>query len=214
MTGVKWGRAGPIGWVIAAVIAITLVTTYLTTPSVTGTAYAGGGRHHNKVSCDHHDWDLYVYVGQTRILARIDLRMKACWRHIHLKRDPGKIMKQRTEVHTQITNTGMGDFHGATWTIQEKYHPDHCYPGNQLIVCQARHLGFRQCVSVLGQRVCGPTADFALGAAFTSPILAKRGPICPGPCGPSWEVVFYQGEPNQPPGSFDDNVHVCRTMCR
>lgn len=188
-------------------VVCTLVMTFLTTPSVTGTAHAAG-RHHDKTSCDSKVFKRYVGLGGSLVMARIDVKMHYCWRHVHLKHRAGYITK--ASVSTRIYNTGWGEFHGANWSIMEQYAP---YARGTLVVAKQRHIAMRQCFTILGQHRCGPAADFSVGGQFTSPLLADKGPVCPGPCGPRYEFSWYKGEPHQQPGSYDSKIWICDYMC-
>ena len=205
----KWDRAG---FMVAAIAILVLVSTFFTTPSVTGKAFGVDRERDNRpISCDSKLWQRYVYVGQTRILARFDIKMKACWRHIHAKRNPGMVLDKRGYLKVRIYNTGTGDLNGATWNKMERWRPAGW--DDRFSVTKQQHIGYRTCVSIVGQKICGPTADFSVGGRFRSPYITKEWKHSDGSA-ERWQFVWFQGEPGKAPGSFDDNVGMCKTMCR
>jgi hypothetical protein len=208
----KLRTADRTGWVIALLGAVVLVMTFLATPSMTSSADARVTlASSSKISCDTNKWSKYIGIGTTRVLARMDIRMHACWRHIHLKKNPGMVLKKKSSLHVNIYNTSVGSFHGATWIMQEKWKPAGFQ--NRFRITKEQHIGLRQCLSLAGQKVCGPTADFSVGGTFNSPYISKKWAHSDGSV-PRWKFVWFEGEPGQAPGSFDDNVWICNTMCR
>lgn len=204
----KWDR---VGWAVAIIIAILLVGTALSTPSGTPAHAASHHHHSNKVSCDHHLWTRYVYIGSGRIDARMEVRMKACYRHIHLAHQPGVVLDKRTQFNVRFYNTAYGDTSGTTYVMYHNYTAH--WLDNLMSTGKAKHIGYRGCLSVLGQHLCSWTADFVVAGQFNSPYITKHWKHSDGSAR-RWTFKWYQGEPGQSPGWWDRHVHMCKTMCR
>lgn len=202
-------KADVIGWVIAFIVISTLVATFLTTPGSTPDAQAQSHRS-DTVACDGHTFTRYIGMGRSPVLARAEITMHACWR-----RSNGEVIPRKSSLNVRFYNTGWGDTQGATFNEMEKWRPGNTTYNatyqTKYRETRAEHVGLRQCVNVLGQRVCGPTADFSLGVIFTSPYLSKPSSHSDG-SPDRWDFVWFIGEPDQKPGSFDDNVYLCNDV--
>jgi hypothetical protein len=203
-------RANRIGWVVALFSALILLSTFATTST---NDYASGStrseRRADVVECDRKSWSKYVGINDSRVLARVDVKMRACWKTAAAAVDPGKVIDSDTTLDVDFYNTGWGDTSGANWNLMEKWQPD-WYPWDTFWShTKMQHIGFRSCL-VAGQLVCTPTADFSVGGKFTSPYLIKRsdGSV------DRWDFVFFEGEPGKEPGSFDKGIWICNEMCR
>lgn len=203
-------KADIAGWIIALFVVVILVTTFLTTPSVTTSALAGTNGGNNKTSCDGKTFVKYMGIGKLPILARAEVRMHACWRHANLKVDPGKVMTSQTKWNVSFYNTANGDTVGARWNKMETWRPSGVWQ-NRFRLTKAQHVGMHECLSILGQLICGPTADFSLAITFNSPYISNKSSHSDGSL-PRWDFNWFQGEPGQNPGSFDDNLYLCETV--
>lgn len=196
-------KGGVVGWAIVALLILTLVSTFLAAPGNTPDAIAGHRHHGDHVACDGKKYTKYVGMGHGPVLARMELHMHACWRKVGLRHGAGKIVRRQTTYHVNFYNTAWGDTLGFRFDHSKSYRTA---ASSTFIEVQGAHSWTRQCMTVLGRTVCGPTIDFVPMIRFYSPYITE--PHMHNGIHKNWKFLWHEGEPGKPAGGADANIWV------
>jgi len=181
------------------------LSTYITTSSISeATQVQMRGGDNNNFNCDKNRFIRYVGVGRHPILTRMEVTARVCWREFHLKRNPGQIVQKKSRMHVNFYNTSWGDTGG--WHFNSVDHRTRMYGAEGWDERLGVDSWTKQCLNILGQSVCGPTANFVPVVEFLSPYLTE--PRMHNGIHKNWTFMWYCGEINGNCGSFDNNVYI------
>ena len=207
MNGVKnMKKADIVGWTVTSLVIAIVVGTYLTAPGNTPNANAGHHRASSNINCDSKSYTRYLGMGNGPVLARMEVSARVCWRKFDVNY-AGQIVRRKSELHISFYNTGWGDTGGWRFAHSGRYR---LMSSNTFVEVQGAHSWTRQCLSVLGQSVCGATADFVPYVKFMSPMITE--PHMDNGIRKNWHFGFHEGEPGQNAGSYDDNIYIRKSI--